>query len=204
MTACDGNLHRSFCRKLTFYVFYVLRLVEFASEIPRFDFQTLQFFRARKISVYLRQRMRGVNIESLDILRFFLVSVRYDYVVVALLLCRNDNGKNAVYTAKLAVERQLSEKNFIFQSRTRQLLGCGKHTYRHCKVVKRALFFGIRRRKVYHNLANRKPEARISDCKTYSFLGFLHRRVGKTDNVAGGDARVHIDLYVYGISVKSR
>lgn len=58
--------------------------------------------------------MRGVNIESLDILRFFLVSVRYDYVVVALLLCRNDNGKNAVYTAKLAVERQLSEKDFIF------------------------------------------------------------------------------------------
>jgi hypothetical protein len=183
VTARCGDFHSSFGESLTVNIGKIYGIAFFRGVgVSRRNGLELSF--SVKVSNKLSYRVYGVYVYAAYSRSFLCVYCGDIEFLDTRRLCGTAHTKCASDTAKLARERQFTDKATVFKGNIEEYSTRGtKDTEKNSKVKARALFFAVCGREVYHKLGVGETESAVNTGGADTVIRLAHGKVGKADEM---------------------
>ena len=149
---------------------------------------------ARKEPRHIAQPVKTIRFDPGHIGRLFCVALGQDELVIAALDRGEHERQYAVDPPQRPVKPEFTYDHIVGVGQLGHLLGRGEYADGDREVVKTALFFAVRGRKVDGHAAYRIVEQRVLDRRAHPLARFLDRGVAHADDLVSRKPRVDVDL----------
>ena len=120
----------------------------------------------------------------------------------AVALRRNEDGQQSRDGTDRAAQRKLAQKYDPVGIGADELFARLEQADGDGEIEGGALFADIRGREIDGDLIHGEEEPAVFERGTYAFFGLLHRRIGQSDHLIGGNAAVDVRLHFDGNAIQ--